>query len=380
MLTREPCATPTETSLVNERIRWFTGRYLSARDLTDEQHYHLARHRLHNRLFHPHGIVCGLEVKVHKRHDCASTWVWVEPGVAVDCLGREIIVDCQQAVEWPLDPSNPGEQHGIVLVRYAEQPIEPAPAFVTDDCNGHHQDYSRIAERWEFTVATPGNPTYDCWAALCDAASSTASTPCCEKEGDQTRAGCLDPSCTCDEWLPLAVLKRCGGLAIEIDESKKSTIRPTTDPPPQHLTRITNFNWPHGGQLSLADLEARNWQLQVTFSRPVEPMKPEHPGVGVSSHTFLVEIEDSTNSRERLDHSDTPFLDGEGCTASFTIDEDFRKTHKSRLVGDTVFVTIFGDLIHACNGLPVDADYFGSLPSGDGRKGGVFRSWFEVTT
>jgi hypothetical protein len=49
------------------------------------------------------------------------------------------------------------------------------------------------------------------------------------------------------------------------------------------------------------------------------------------------------------------------------------------LAGDTVFVTLLGDLIHDCHGLPVDADFFGSLPSGDGVRGGVLRSWFFVT-
>ena len=47
--------------------------------------------------------------------------------------------------------------------------------------------------------------------------------------------------------------------------------------------------------------------------------------------------------------------------------------------GRQVFVTVNGDLIHDCHGLPVDADFFGTFPTGDGVRGGVMRSWFFVT-
>ena len=46
------------------RLRYFHGRGLSALDLRREQAYHLERHRLHNRLLHGWGIVCGLDVEV----------------------------------------------------------------------------------------------------------------------------------------------------------------------------------------------------------------------------------------------------------------------------------------------------------------------------
>ena len=73
-----------------------------------------------------------------------------------------------------------------------------------------------------------------------------------------------------------------------------------------------------------------------------------------------------------------------GCEAVFTIHPDrFRgpdgRRGARKLVNDTVFVTVNGDLIHDCHGLPVDADFFGTLPSGYGIKGGVLRSWFFVS-
>ena len=54
-----------------ERMRWFTGRFVTARDLTDEQQYMLQRRWLTNRLLHGEGVLCGLDVVPHERADCA---------------------------------------------------------------------------------------------------------------------------------------------------------------------------------------------------------------------------------------------------------------------------------------------------------------------
>ena len=74
-----------------ERMRWFTGRFVTARDLTDEQQYLVQRRYLINRTLHGEGVLCGLGVVPHERDDCAPTTVWIEPGIALDCCGRELI-------------------------------------------------------------------------------------------------------------------------------------------------------------------------------------------------------------------------------------------------------------------------------------------------
>src|SRR5689334_17104919 len=68
-----------------ERNRYFTGKYMAARDFRDEQHYFLSRHRLHTRLLHGWGIVCGLAVDPHWDPRCADRRVVVRRGIAVDC-------------------------------------------------------------------------------------------------------------------------------------------------------------------------------------------------------------------------------------------------------------------------------------------------------
>jgi hypothetical protein len=68
------------------RVRYFDGQYLRPRDFTDEQGYHVAMRRRHNLAGHSWGIVSGLAVR-----DGGGA-VAIEPGLAVDGYGREIVV------------------------------------------------------------------------------------------------------------------------------------------------------------------------------------------------------------------------------------------------------------------------------------------------
>ncbi len=81
------------------RLRYFHGQPLSALDLRREQGYHREKARLHNRLLHGWGVVCGLDVEVAPRREGAEcepdptqAEVIVMPGVALDCQGNEIVV------------------------------------------------------------------------------------------------------------------------------------------------------------------------------------------------------------------------------------------------------------------------------------------------
>jgi hypothetical protein len=71
-----------------ERITFFPHQRLQAADLTALQEAHREQRWLHNRSLHQWGIALGLGV-TGERGDTAVT---VQPGYAVDCLGREIIL------------------------------------------------------------------------------------------------------------------------------------------------------------------------------------------------------------------------------------------------------------------------------------------------
>src|ERR1044071_6018429 len=85
------CATPQLA-----RNHYFTGKLLVERDFTDEQRYLTGKDQRHNQTLHGFGVVCGLRVKEHPNPGCRNRYVVVEPGTAIDCCGREILVKREQ--------------------------------------------------------------------------------------------------------------------------------------------------------------------------------------------------------------------------------------------------------------------------------------------
>src|SRR6185369_2413707 len=73
-----------------KRVNYFEGKLLSADDFTAEQHYLIEKRYLHNRLLHGSGIVSGLAVSLSS--DQSAPAVIVEPGIAVDRCGREMVL------------------------------------------------------------------------------------------------------------------------------------------------------------------------------------------------------------------------------------------------------------------------------------------------
>jgi hypothetical protein len=99
------------------RNHYFTGKLLTARDLTLEQRYFRDKLRLHHRILHGWGVACGLLVKPHPY--CPDRRLIVEPGVAIDKCGYEIVVPAPVEIELPQVAKNarpaspcPPEQDG----------------------------------------------------------------------------------------------------------------------------------------------------------------------------------------------------------------------------------------------------------------------------
>ena len=369
--------------LPRSRLRWFTGRFLTARDLTDEQEYHLGRHRLHNRLLHGWGVVCGLRVHTDDRPRCGREYVLVEPGIALDYQGRDLVQTCTARVHWPIDPDRTGAEDaiGILCVRYHECLAEPLPAVTRDCTAGGGTEPGRVVEGCTFEVHVPTGAPDDPWAALLR--TRTGDDDECPPPEDDN---CLEPVCELGDCVPIALLSRVGDGPIRVDVDqygRPRTVRRTLPAPGAQLTRIVRASWEHGADVPVDDLVAAGGELRVRFDRPIAA--GDDIRTGVNGFTFVIEVEDSTGARERLapDPAKPPQLDN-GCEAVFTIDPDALRVSRRyggrpSIVGDAVYVTIYGDLIHDRRGLPVDADFFGTFPTGDGIKGGVFRSWFVVS-
>jgi DNA-binding beta-propeller fold protein YncE len=155
------------------RNNYFTGKLLVERDFTDEQRYYLGKFRRHDQRLHGWGAVCGLKVIEHPNPACRPTYVVIEPGYAVDCCGREIVVQHEeyfdfvqsflnkwQAQKGPSSQPDAAEHTIQICVNYNECAVENVPA-VFDDCSGGGDSCrpNRVVDGYSFDVLIDPSPT-----------------------------------------------------------------------------------------------------------------------------------------------------------------------------------------------------------------------------
>jgi hypothetical protein len=97
-----------------KRLHYFDHQFLIQGDFTDEQTYHLDMRRRLNRLFYTFGIAEGLTVVKSGPKE-----VTVRPGVALDRLGREMIVEANQPVN--LSQFTQGGTNVVITIAYDEK-------------------------------------------------------------------------------------------------------------------------------------------------------------------------------------------------------------------------------------------------------------------
>ncbi|HZM85194.1 MAG TPA: hypothetical protein VFF31_01445 [Blastocatellia bacterium] len=168
---------PCDTGIA-ERPRYFPRQLITPEDLTLEQDYFRSRLRLHNRLLHGWGVVCGARVcLVPKSGNGGSPEPWmvvIKPGYILGPYGDEINIDCPRifdlrkrcisgatgvpCVEAP-DPwcseviEQPEAGLLYVAVRYKEvstRPVRVQP--VGCGCDDTKCEYSRIRDGYEICV------------------------------------------------------------------------------------------------------------------------------------------------------------------------------------------------------------------------------------
>lgn len=127
-----------------KRNHYFSGQLLTAADFAAEQEYFLDRLRRHNRFCHGWGIVCGLDLNIIR------AIVTVEPGMALDCAGNEIILEEQASIALPIGQTI---QSVYVEIRYAECYSDQVPIYGAP-CNSNSESgqYSRIVESYELKL------------------------------------------------------------------------------------------------------------------------------------------------------------------------------------------------------------------------------------
>ena len=369
----EPCG----CGLISvERNRYFTGKPMAARDFTDEQEYFLSRNRLHNRLLHGWGVVCGLQVGYHPRRECRDRWIVVTGGIALDCCGRELILPRRitQRIDLP-DPKDwePPPDGLLVYLEYAEELTECGPVLYHEPgCGPARTEPGRVREAARVRVEPFDPDDAGCWKT--PGGGRVPFRDDCDEELPGSGGSCLEPDCPCGGKVPLALLTFGEANPFAIDTAGVTRLAPPAD----YLTHITGINWSHGGEVTLAELEAEQRQLRVSFDRRLRPS--EDDGSGINRYTFLVQYGNVQRDLEFLTPDSEPQLEEDGSVAVFTIDADYFRP-RTNIAGSTVFVTLKCDFVLDCHDNAVDGDHIGGrLPSGNGTAGGVFESWFHVVT
>lgn len=161
------------------RNHYFDGKFMTARDFRREQDYHRGHRHMHNALLHGTGTVCGLKLVEHPAPGCQRDYVVLEPGMAINCCGQEIVVPertvvpVRELVESDPDLADAldGEKLLFVGLRARDCGTEKVP-LILPGCEGESgaEEYGAMAESYDFVlwaqtaseaapVEVPFNPT-----------------------------------------------------------------------------------------------------------------------------------------------------------------------------------------------------------------------------
>ncbi len=127
-----------------DRPNFFNGQLLTAADFTDEQEYFRQKLKRHNRFLHGSGVVFGLGLALQ------GNLVVVQPGLALDCAGNEILVAQVQLADLP-----DIIRDLYVVIAYKEYSADNVPVVGgTGEAPGETVQPSRIVEGFAIGFST----------------------------------------------------------------------------------------------------------------------------------------------------------------------------------------------------------------------------------
>jgi len=354
-------------SIPVERSHYFDGKFMDAQDFALDPDYLLAHHRLHNRMYHGWGVDRGLQVERHPDPDCRASWVVIQPGLAVDPLGRELVLKKEIAVE--VDRAS-GTHLWLLGIQYHQQNVDCEPLLYDPD-GSRRREWGRVEE----------SPRARLIPDLSD-----LSRPVAVDGGDGA------------PLVPLALLRRPsrGGDLVIVTRGRPVLLL--------HPNRIRGFNWPHGGHVPPYGPDghgAPRRRLVIEFRRPLwpgsprgsagaepegtdaEPPEPERPeaepgearretdGWGVNPFTFTAAV--GRPQGRRIPLQGRVFARGRRAI--------FELSHRSRHLlrpGRSVFITLRCDFVLDQRGHRVASAHPAVPPNNPLPPGGVFESWFHI--
>jgi hypothetical protein len=143
-----------------ERLNYYEGEYLGAVDFQAEQEYHRDMRRRHNIGQHTWGIVTGLDLAQAPnggtQGSSVEVDVYLQPGMAVDGFGREIVALNQTQLTQEMfaafyDPNpNAKPKWMYVWIAYQEALLQP-PSDACTNMNVSNA-FARVGESWVLNV------------------------------------------------------------------------------------------------------------------------------------------------------------------------------------------------------------------------------------
>ncbi|WP_284640480.1 hypothetical protein [Paenibacillus silviterrae] len=134
-----------------ERNRYFYGKLLTVRDFESEQKYFNDKRRLLNRLLYGSGVIAGLQVIA-----VDDKSVSVESGVAVDSLGREVIVASPVTLKLSMMEgfsNNEYAKNVYLCIAYDEKGKEPVHAVTSSSVRQEEvSEYNRVVESYRLFI------------------------------------------------------------------------------------------------------------------------------------------------------------------------------------------------------------------------------------
>ncbi|QMV41097.1 hypothetical protein [Cohnella cholangitidis] len=134
-----------------ERNRYFYGKLLTVRDFESEQKYFNDKRRLLNRLLFGSGVVAGMQVVA-----VDDKTITVEMGVAIDYLGREIVVSAPVTLKLSMIDgftNNEYKKNVYLYVAYDEKGREPVHSVGNSTVRGEEMsEYNRFLESYRLYV------------------------------------------------------------------------------------------------------------------------------------------------------------------------------------------------------------------------------------
>ncbi|MCP5103255.1 MAG: hypothetical protein GY950_07750 [bacterium] len=392
-----------------ERNNYFFGKLMTTCDFFAEQRYFNDKRWLVNKMTIGAGVVCGLQVETVEG---TGKKITVNPGMAIDHCGREIVVCEPQTVELPPwePPPDPQQQQQqgprptqggkgqetqhcgrfFVFIRFHECKTDEIPIQPVCD-EAETCEFNRIRDSFKIEIVTRWEPDPVPWS-FCPHSHEDREKSMHQYLCDRLLEGCPHPPGP--PWVLLAEVNAENSGQLHIDNYKRQLVYPN----PMlydlihcfhgNLPHIVYFNWQeyHGKHMQWNEFKALMEKgLTVTFDKEMDPRT-------INRHTFLFavllkEAESGYLIRNYIPCAGVSAAEG---NTRFTfeagrlwveeeIDEGGHSSIRDSDHGVDFEIVLRSDSIVSTDGRPLDGQYNGGpLPSGCGTPGSVFTSWFHL--